>query len=153
MSEVERQVRVTLPVDQDGFLQRSCPHCELLFGVDANKYEQARVVNLRCPRCMFVEPFGQYTTEAQAAFAHAHALDELNQMAEQLINDALGDLFSGLKSSKHVKVSGSMGRVSLPGTAVPDGIVDVPMNTERCPECDFGFKTQDPDSKACPICR
>lgn len=153
MSDEERQVRVTLPVDHDGFLQRSCSHCDLLFAVHTGDYEQARVINLRCPRCQFVEPFDQWSTAAQVAFAQAHAQDELNQMAEEAINNALGDLFGGLKSSKHFKVSRSHERVSLPGTTVPDGIVGVPMIEKRCPECGLRFKTSDQDSCACPVCR
>lgn len=144
---------VRLPGDRDGFLQRSCPNCDLLFAVHLEDYQDARVVNLRCPRCEFVEPFDDYTTSSQVAFARAHAEDALKQMAEEAIEKITGDLFKGLKSSKHVKVSGPKGRVSLPGTPVPSALVEVAMTTEQCSGCGLRFKTSAPEATACPVCR
>lgn len=153
MSELERRVSVSLPEDEDGFLQRSCPNCDLLFAVHSEDYQSARVVNLRCPRCEFVEPFDEYATPSQVAFAKAHAEDALNQMAEEAINKLASGLFKGLKSSKHVKVSGPKGRVSLPGTSVPNAITEVAMTTERCGSCSLRFRTSASDATACPVCR
>jgi hypothetical protein len=144
---------VSLPNDADGFLQRSCPNCKLLFAVHSEGYDEARVVNLRCPRCQFVEPFDSYTTQDQLAFAEAHAQDELSQMAEEAIDKLTRDLLRGLQSSKHVTVKGRRRRVSLPGTPVPNAIADVPMTVEQCSNCGLRFKTAEPKAGACPICR
>ncbi len=153
LSDVERRVRVTLPTDRDGFLQRLCPHCGLLFAVHEEDYDNARVINLRCPRCQFVEPFASCTTRQQEAFAQAHAVDELNQLAEEAINQLTRDLFKGLKSSKHIKVSGPKGRIALPGTSVPKANVDAPMTIHRCPYCKLRFKTESVEADSCPVCR
>lgn len=153
MSDMERKVQITLPNDKDGFLQRSCPNCALLFAVNSEDYRNARLVNLRCPRCLFVEPFDDYTTRDQLAYAEAHAHDAMHQMAEEAFDRLTRDLFSGLRSSKYVKVSGPEGDVSLPGTPVPSAIAEVPMTTERCGNCGLRFKTSVAKAIACPVCR
>lgn len=153
MTEWTRKVSVSLPDDDDGFLQRSCPNCEFLFAVHSKDYADARVVNLRCPRCQFVEPFDNWATQQQREFAEAHAQDALNQMAEEAIGKMTRDFFKGLKSSRYVKVSGPRGRVSLPGTPVPSAMAEVPMTTEQCGQCGFRFKTSGADAIACPVCR
>jgi ssDNA-binding Zn-finger/Zn-ribbon topoisomerase 1 len=153
MSDWNRNVSVRLPDDGDGFLQRSCPHCDLAFAVHSEDYGDARVINLRCPRCEFVEPFDKFTTQQQRAFAEAHAHDALNQMAEEAIEQATRSLFEGLKSSKYIKVSGPSGRVSLPGTPVPRAVAEVSMSSERCGKCGFRFKTSEVGAIACPVCR
>lgn len=111
MSEWERSIHVNLPDDDDGFLQRACPNCQLLFAVHSKDYGNARVVNLRCPGCQFVEPFDDWVTPNQQAFAEAHAQDALSQMAEEVFDKHTRDLFKGLKSSKGFKVTGPKGRV------------------------------------------
>jgi ssDNA-binding Zn-finger/Zn-ribbon topoisomerase 1 len=153
MSEWTRNVSVRLPEDDDGFLQRSCPNCELLFAVHSEDYSDARLVNLRCPRCQFVEPFDTFATPQQRAFAEAHAQDALSQMAEEALNKVPRDLFKSLKSSKHVKISGPKGRITLPGTPVPSALAEATMTTQQCGHCGFRFKTAKADAIACPVCR
>jgi hypothetical protein len=156
MSDWERRVQVNLPNDEDGFLQRSYPNCDLLFAVNSEEYRNARLVNLRCPRCLFVEPFDDYVTPDQLAYAEAHAQDAMHQMAEGALDKLTRDLFSDLRylrSSKYVKVTGPTGRISLPGTPVPSAIAKVPMTTERCSNCGLRFKTSVAKAIACPVCR
>jgi hypothetical protein len=153
MSDWNRKVSVQLPEDIDGFLQRSCQHCGLLFAVHVADYSNARVINLRCPRCQFVEPFDSFTTQLQRDFAEAHAQDALNQMAEEALEQMTRSLFDGLKSSKHIKVTGPTGRISLPGTPVPIAIAPVSMSSEQCGACGLRFKTSEVGATACPVCR
>lgn len=153
MSDWERTLQVSLPDDDDGFLQRSCPHCDLLFAVHSEDWRAARLVNLRCPRCQFVEPFDGYTTRDQEAFAKAHAEDAAHQMAEEAMGERARDLFAGLSSLKHVKVSGTVGRVLLPGTPVPSAIARATMVAKQCSGCGLRFKTTVVEADACPVCR
>lgn len=153
MRDLEGSVHVSLPDDEDGFLQRSCPNCDLLFAIHSVDFQSARVINLRCPRCKFVERFDAYATASQMAFATAHATYALYQMAEDAFEDLKRNLFSGLRSSKHVKITGPQGRVSLPGTQVPSSIDDVAMTVEQCQDCGVRFKTSEQRAAACPVCR
>ncbi|WP_457187063.1 hypothetical protein [Nocardioides sp. P5_E3] len=99
----EVSIPISIPLDADGFLRRECPTCEEQFkwyshsegDTDAEQVDQ-----YFCPRCGAPAGVDSWWTPAQLDFAHADAAPAI----DDLVNEALDDMFKGLKSSKTVKI-------------------------------------------------
>jgi hypothetical protein len=93
---------VSLPLDNDGFLRRECPHCEQEFKwhhgpANEEAESQPPFETYFCPRCG--QPAGpdSWWTQDQ--------LHIIEAAQSAVVNQVLGDAFKGFRNSKHVKVS------------------------------------------------
>jgi hypothetical protein len=91
---------VSLPLDNDGFLRRECPHCEAEFkwhnGPANEEAEQAEsAVTYYCPLCGEPAPADHWWTTTQ--------LDYMQEMATPMILRRFQDeLGNALRGSKHL---------------------------------------------------
>jgi hypothetical protein len=89
---------VKIPLDDDGFLRRQCPHCLREFkwhdGPTADRPEsQADPVVFYCPRCGISAGPDQWFTQEQIAFAEQSLLGYGFREASEMIEEA----FRGVK--------------------------------------------------------
>lgn len=99
----EISIPVSLPLDPDGFLRRECPTCEKefkWFSHGEGDPDAEQVDQYFCPRCGVPAGLESWWTPAQLDYVHGEAAPAI----DDYINDALDDMFKGIKSNKFVKV-------------------------------------------------
>lgn len=99
----EIKVPVGLPLDDDHFLRRECPTCEQefkWFSHDEGSEDAEHVDQYFCPRCGVAAGLDQWWTPAQLEYAKGVAAPAMDQM----VNDMLDDAFKPLRNSKFIKV-------------------------------------------------
>lgn len=138
----EVRVEVSLQTDDNGMLDRGCPNCEREFRIHKATFESEHYLNLRCPYCNWVAEFDEFTTERQWEYTKAVAMNEQGrQMAENLLDEALGDLVD-------------IGSVSSMNQPIPSPHLDLDTDDHICPNCGFEFETlSTEDGNDCPVCR
>jgi ribosomal protein S27E len=117
----EISVPVSLPLDSDGFLRRECPHCEQEFkwySHGEGSAEAEDVDQYFCPRCGEPAGLDQWWTPAQLDYSRAIAMPAMDQM----VNDLLDDALKPLRNSKFIKVERT-GQYSS-DLATPDPLIE-----------------------------
>lgn len=151
---MEGEVSVSLPSDDDGFLERACPNCGGLFAIDASEFEDRARLNLRCPYCRHIDEAEAFLTPAQEEYATTIASNEALKMATDEIDRMFEDALSGVKSSDAVSVEYKKGDQPDPAP-LPDPMSGEELELASCDECDFNYKV-DPGAGGtsdCPLCR
>lgn len=106
----EIEIPVSLPLDSDGFLRRECPHCMREFkwhnGPASEEAEQhAPPPAYHCPLCGQPAGMESWYTQIQVEYIDQTAAPHIDDVVE----NALGDLFGGLKGMKGITVKRSGG--------------------------------------------
>jgi hypothetical protein len=99
----EISIPVSLPLDDHGFLRRECPSCEEEFKWYSHSEgdpDAELVDQYFCPRCGQAAGTDSWWTPAQLEYVHGAAAPAI----DDVINNALDDVFKGLKSNKFLKV-------------------------------------------------
>lgn len=151
---MEREVSVSLPADDDGFLERACPNCGELFAIEAPEFDERARLNLRCPYCQHIDEATVFLTPAQHEYATAIAKNEALKMATDQIDRMFEDAFGEGKSNDAVSVEYEKGDQPDP-TPLPNPITGPDLEPAICDECGFNYRV-DPeviDSHQCPLCR
>lgn len=87
------QMKVSIPLDEDGFLGRQCPDCELLFRMDAEQYEALPDdVALWCVYCGHHGEHSEFLTAQQ----RDRLMRAVGDLGMQLVSRELGRAFEGL---------------------------------------------------------
>lgn len=101
-------ISMELSLDSDKFLRRECPECEQEFKIQILEDEPDAPIpggnaagEMTCPYCGHCSGVERWWTPAQIAYQEALAVDHAAGIFGQMFDDA----FSGLKSSRHVKVT------------------------------------------------
>lgn len=109
------EIPMTLPLDNDGFLRRECPHCERQFkrhngpaNEEAEQHPDPPAYH--CPLCG--RPAGPDSWWTQEQLDYAEGLTA--PVAMQAISDMLAKSFKGMKN-----VTYKPGRVDTPDTPAP----------------------------------
>lgn len=92
----EIRIPVSLPLDDDGYLRRECPNCHEQFkqyALDTEHSEAETLDQLFCPRCGQPAAADEWATEEQ----RDHGLGLLGPEADRMVQDALADMFKGVK--------------------------------------------------------
>jgi hypothetical protein len=115
------EISVPLPLDNDGFLRRQCPHCNSQFkwhhGPANEEAEQATSPSAyHCPLCGQPAETDRWNTDEQNEYVEGVATPAVIRHADDLIKDA----FKGL-NSKYFKVK-MTGHLDTP--AEPDALVE-----------------------------
>lgn len=122
------EIRVSLPLDSDGFLRRQCPHCNGLFKWhDGPANEEAEnaddPIAYNCPLCGRPAGPDRWLTDLQVEYIEGVATPAIARYADDLLRDS----FKGI-SSKHfkVKMTGHLDAPDEPAALVePDDMVIV----------------------------
>jgi len=114
-------ISTSLPLDNDGFLRRQCPHCDSQFkwhdGPANEEAEQAASpAAYHCPFCGLPAEGDRWFTDDQVEYIDGIAMPAILRHADDVIRDALTRL-----SSKHLKVT-STGHLNTPDE--PDALVE-----------------------------
>lgn len=144
---------IDLPTDDDEMLPRQCPNCEQAFLIHLPRYTEGMYLNLRCPYCEWVADSDEFVTDEQSEYAAAVGGNELRSMAEDMLNDALDDIFGGLKSSKHFSVKRSSSGVDFGRHSLPSPITEHQTSEFNCNKCGFIYSTIPNSDPVCPVCR
>ncbi len=97
------EIDVSLPLDNDGFLRRQCPHCNSEFkwhhGPANEEAESAPIpTSYYCPLCGQPAEPDRWFTHVQVDYIEGVSAPAVTRE----LDDLLGDAFKGL-NSKHVK--------------------------------------------------
>jgi predicted Zn finger-like uncharacterized protein len=148
----EKEILVQLPLRNDGLLERECPHCHTGFAIDDSAYTAGAFLNLRCPNCEWIAASDEFVTPQQHAHVLAIASNELNEMAEQMVNDGIRDLFAGLRGGG-IRVNSDATAARLGRRDVPAPNANKPLILMTCATCGFGYAHDSLPNPACPVCR
>lgn len=150
---MEKGWSIDLPVDDNEMLPRQCPNCEQAFLIHLPRYTEGMYLNLRCPYCEWVADSDEFVTDDQAEYAAVVGENELRNMAEDTLNDALDDIFGELNSSKHFSVNRGSSRVDFGRHSLPSPIADYQIDKSDCNNCGFSYSTLPNSDPVCPVCR
>lgn len=144
------QFPVSLPLDSDGFLRRECPTCEQEFKwfSHAEGDPDAEVVDQYfCPMCGIPAGLDSWWTPEQLEYLNGVAAPRVDQYVE----DALDDMFRGVKGLKVKKGAGFSN-----GVEAPDPLVEPNDMTIAEPPCHpnepIKVPTEQLDSVHCLVC-
>ena len=143
-----KEVSIEFPTNEDGMLGRECPRCSGRFTIQANDFQDRGFLNLRCPYCEFISEVELFRTGEQRLYAHSTQQNELNRLAEQVLQEQLDQMFSS--SSLDIERTESIELGTVP--------VESPRfmtTTElcRCSQCGFAYGTEPERTGCCPVCR
>jgi hypothetical protein len=122
------EIGITLPLDNDGFLRRQCPHCNVQFkwhhGPANEEAETADTPSVyHCPHCGQPAEPDRWLTDEQVDYIEGVAMPAITRHADDILRDA----FKGI-GSKHFKVK-MTGRLDTPDEPValvePDDMIIV----------------------------
>lgn len=100
------EMRISVPLDGDGFFGRQCPACDQLFRVDSDGYEVLPDdVRLWCVYCGHHDEHSEFVTEQQ----RARALRAVGDLGIQLVGQALDKAFAGLSRRSRFRSSARSG--------------------------------------------
>lgn len=102
MTDMDEQIEISfeVPTDDDGFLRRECPNCELEFKwyAHAQGDPDAEVVDQYfCPLCGQASGLDTWLTTEQVEYAQRSAGPAL----DDLVKSTMADAFKGLKGIKY----------------------------------------------------
>lgn len=140
------RMQITVPSDEDGFVGRECPECEMTFRMDASRCEG--IGNLWCVYCGHHAEYAEFLTAQQ----RNRAVQAAEDLGAQLVHESMRHIFRGLSRP------GSRRSVSVSGTARPFRPRPLPgINEERlvrvrtCQECQMRYAIFG-EHRYCPVC-
>jgi ssDNA-binding Zn-finger/Zn-ribbon topoisomerase 1 len=138
---MEREIEIEFPADGNGMVGRQCPNCEMVFRISEQMYQDRHYLNLRCPYCEWVDEFDEFLTDQQREYAEAMMKDELDKMAAEALDDALGDMID-------------INSVDYSNESIPSPHSDIETDRETCSDCGFEYEILSSESGTdCPVCR
>ena len=121
----EIRVRVSLPLDSDGFLRRECPSCERefkWFSHNEGDPNAEPVTQYFCPLCGQPSGLDSWWTPAQLEYGYGSAGGAI----DQVVKDAMSDLLKGMKGFTYKPNSSFSLDIETPDSLVePDDMVMV----------------------------
>lgn len=95
----DKTIKISIPLDDDGFLKVECPFCSEQFKISGDDYEDEDIFQLFCPYCGLVdEKIAFILTED----LQEHIITLANNVAIDMINKSLDDIQKSFKGSKNV---------------------------------------------------
>ncbi len=115
------EIGISLPLDNDGFLRRQCPHCNATFkwhnGPANEEAENAESpAAYYCPSCGRPAESDRWFTDEQVEYIDGVAAPAMTHYADDLLRDAFSRI-----NSKYLKVE-MTGHVDAPDE--PDALVE-----------------------------
>lgn len=146
---------IDLPTEEEGLLPRECPHCETVFAINPEMFEEGHYLNLRCPKCGWIAEFDKFHTADQVEYAHSVGSNDLRQQVEEEIGDMLEDAFSGVKSSDYIEVETSEDDLDLGREDIPSPHLKIETEDVTCSDCGFEYAVErgTEENSSCPVCR
>ena len=77
----EMKYEITIPGDEDGFIQMKCPSCGEKFMISIDDYENEDLIELWCPQCGLIH--------------ESYIDDDIEELANRIIENSVKDLFNG----------------------------------------------------------
>ena len=142
-------LRVSIPLDDDGFFGRQCPECRQVFRVAHDDYEALPDdVRLWCVYCGHQDDHSEFLTEQQKERVLRAAGDYGVQLAGQMLDRT----FRGItRRSRHSMVTISYRSRPFFPAPLP-GIDEERLVRERtCGSCDLGYAVFG-EHRFCPVC-
>jgi hypothetical protein len=141
-------IPVSLPLDNDGFLRRECPHCLRQFKwhngpANEDAEQQATVDSYFCPFCGQSAAPDQWLTTEQVDHIRGVAMPTLIQS----IDEELSSAFKGL-NSKHFKIK-KTGHLEVPDQ--PDPLTEPDDMTIVASPCHGWEPIKVPDDTSGPL--
>ena len=72
---------ITIPGDEDGFIQMKCPPCGDKFMISIDDYENEDLIELWCPQCGLIH--------------ESYIDDDIEELANRIIENSVKDLLNG----------------------------------------------------------
>lgn len=146
-----RRRSVEIPTDESGMLERQCPRCRDRFSVDIEHHQERGYMNLRCPYCRFISELDNFITGDQRAYLYSTTQNVAREAAEQIFDEAFGDL-SG-SSSGSVDFEIDTGDINLSRAPVESPSSGTDLETTSCDDCGFSYGLAETSQGVCPVCR
>ncbi|MDX3213972.1 hypothetical protein PV318_00135 [Streptomyces sp. ME02-6991-2B] len=143
-------MQVSMPLDEDGFLGRQCPTCGLDFRMDGQQYDALpNQLELWCVYCGHHAEHSAFTTPQQ----RERLLQAARNLGEQLVSNALDDIFRGLSRSTSRRSAVSFSYKSKPSLPRPlPGINEERLIRVRtCTGCELRYAIFG-EHRYCPVC-
>lgn len=144
------EMRITMPVDDDGFFGRQCPDCTQLFRVNSEDYDPLPDdLQLWCVYCGHHTDHSDFLTQQQRERAERAVGDLGVQLIGRALDDSLGRLARGRRSRSPIKITYR----STPFYPQPlPGIDEERLIRERrCTRCDVRYAVFG-EHRYCPVC-
>lgn len=77
----EMKYEITIPGDEDGFIQMKCPLCGEKFMISIDDYENEDLIELWCPQCGLIH--------------ESYIDDDIEELANRIIENSVKDLLNG----------------------------------------------------------
>jgi hypothetical protein len=141
--------KVSIPLDEDGYLGRQCPSCRQMFRVQSEDYEALpEDTRLYCVYCGHQDDHSEFLTEQQQQRLERVALDMGNQLIDDILGGAFRDLARSTANNKFLTVTYR----STPFYPQPlPGIDEEKLVRERrCPTCELRYAVFG-DHRYCPV--
>ena len=140
------ELNIELPVDNDGFIEYECPHCQKVFRLNKNLFMDSETyIALYCPYCGLSAAIGSFYTTECAVY--------IKEYAEQLALEELNKSFKAMEKSTRnsiIKFKAGKIQVSEPDKLILHPYVD---NICRCNKCNNKYKTEGKIiATYCPYC-
>lgn len=145
---------IDLPTDEEGFLPRECPHCEKIFAINLEMFEENHYLNIRCPECGWIAEFDKFHTDDQVDLARSVSGNEARRQIEEEIGGILEDAFSGV-SNDFVEIETNTDDLDIGQESIPSPQIEIETEEVTCSDCGFEYAAEKKigaDSD-CPVCR
>ena len=133
-----KEIQISIPADEDGYVSLQCPHCEQTFKLNASEFQNSDVVNLFCPMCGLAHEINQFYCKK--------VIEKAMSIAEQEAIDMIYDMFKGLerktRGSKGIKFTGGKKPI-VPIKEIYENIDELVETTAKC--CNKHIKVRELD--------
>lgn len=152
---VERQgddyrIRVSIPVDEDGFLGRACPECELLFRMDAADYDGLPdELMLWCVYCGHHDEHSEFMTSQQRDRIMRAAEEFGAQLVLRQLDKTVGSLARRSRRNSPISISYTA-KPHYP-RPLPDVDEERLLRVRTCTSCQVKYAVFG-EHRYCPVC-
>lgn len=141
-------LEISIPLDQDGFIEMECDYCKNRFMLHRDVYESEDNINFFCPICGLPNRINTFFVPEVLEKAQQMAL---NYMLEEL-DKTLGKSIKQINKSGFIKMS-----MKKPKKEVEKELYTPSVNYIKCIKkcCSIDVKVKDIDKETgtyCPIC-
>ncbi|MEH0441562.1 hypothetical protein QBA74_39815 [Streptomyces scabiei] len=144
------EMRISIPLDEDGFLGRQCPACSLLFRMDAQQYEALPDdLTLWCVYCGHHAEHSEFVTAQQ----RERLMQAVGDLGMQIVSRELNRAFSGLsrRSSRGSGVSITYRSQPYYPRPLPGISEERLARIRTCPGCQGRYAVFG-EHRYCPVC-
>jgi hypothetical protein len=141
--------KVSIPLDEDGYLGRQCPSCRQMFRIQSEDYEALpEDTRLYCVYCGHEDAHSEFLTERQQQRLERVALDMGNQLIDNILGGALRNLARTTANNKFLTVT--YRSTPFYPQPLPDIDEEKLVRERQCPTCELRYAVFG-DHRYCPV--